>query len=73
MKPMVLADDHALAASVATEAGNLLVEMRERLFVQGAGSRTVGDVGDREAHRLIVERLSESPTRRRRAVRRGSR
>ncbi|MDE0134341.1 MAG: 3'(2'),5'-bisphosphate nucleotidase CysQ [Acidimicrobiaceae bacterium] len=56
---MALPDDHTLAASVATETGVLLVEVRERLFSSGAGTWEVRDTGDLEAHRHIVNRLSE--------------
>lgn len=56
---MAQPDDHALAASVATETGTLLVEVRERLFSSGAGTWEVRDTGDSEAHRHIVNRLSE--------------
>ena len=52
--------DHALAASVATEAGAMLVEIRERMFEDGAGTWEVRDTGDMEAHRLIMNRLSEA-------------
>ncbi len=52
--------DHALAASVASETGDLLVATRERLFAAGASTWEVRDTGDAEAHRLIVERLSEA-------------
>lgn len=52
--------DHALAASVATETGALLVETRDRLFNSGADTWEVRDTGDIEAHRFIMERLSEA-------------
>lgn len=51
--------DHALAANVATEAGTLLVELRERLFASGAGTWEVRDTGDAQAHRFIMDRLSD--------------
>jgi len=56
---MALPDDHALAASVATETGVLLVEVRERLFSSGASTWELRDTGDLEAHRHIVNRLAE--------------
>ena len=56
---MADSSDHALAASVATEAGAMLVQIRERMFESGAGTWEVRDTGDMEAHRLIMERLSE--------------
>ncbi|WP_419553887.1 3'(2'),5'-bisphosphate nucleotidase CysQ [Candidatus Poriferisodalis sp.] len=57
---MAQSADHTLAASVATETGTLLVEIRERLFSSGAGTWEVRDTGDNEAHRLIVNRLSQA-------------
>lgn len=57
---MAQPDDHALAATVATETGALLVEVRERLFNSGAGTWEVRDTGDSEAHRHIVKRLTEA-------------
>ncbi len=57
---MAQPDDHVLAASVATETGALLVEVRERLFSSGAGTWEVRDTGDSEAHRHIVNRLAEA-------------
>ncbi len=57
---MAQPDDHALAASVATETGALLVEVRDRLFSSGAGTWEVRDTGDSEAHRHIVKRLAEA-------------
>ena len=57
---MAQPDDHALAASVATETGALLMEVRERLFGSGAGTWEVRDTGDSEAHRHIVKRLAEA-------------
>ena len=38
--------DHAISARIATDAGKLLVDIRERLFAQGADSWTVKDSGD---------------------------
>ena len=52
-------EDHAIAARIATQAGELLVDLRERLFAQGADSWTVKDTGDLEAHRFIVRTLQE--------------
>ncbi len=57
---MAQPDDHALAESVATETGALLVEVRDRLFSSGAGTWEVRDTGDSEAHRHIVKRLAEA-------------
>ena len=52
-------EDHAIAARIATQAGELLVDLRELLFAQGADSWTVKDTGDLEAHRFIVRALQE--------------
>ncbi|WP_420439057.1 3'(2'),5'-bisphosphate nucleotidase CysQ [Candidatus Poriferisodalis sp.] len=57
---MAQPDDHALAASVATETGALLVEVRDRLFSSGAGTWEVRDTGDSEAHQHIVKRLAKA-------------
>ncbi len=53
-----MADDHAIAASVARAAGELLVELRGRLLAAGTSGRELGQEGDRRAHALIVERLT---------------
>jgi len=55
--PPVPSADHALAAQLATEAGELLVALRER--VGGAQPWALGDAGDAAAHRLLVERFAE--------------
>jgi len=49
--------DHALAARVATEAGELLLALRAELESAGTWPADVGDAGDRQAHHLIVDRL----------------
>jgi len=51
--------DHAISARIATDAGRLLLDIRERLFSQGADSWTVKDTGDLEAHRFIMSALRE--------------
>lgn len=55
--PIASADDHALAARLADEAGELLLRLREQL--QYEGSATLKREGDRQAHELIVRRLAE--------------
>jgi 3'(2'), 5'-bisphosphate nucleotidase len=50
-------DDHALAAQLATEAGELLVELRAK--AETLASWRLGDLGDWEAHRLLVGRLAD--------------
>jgi 3'(2'), 5'-bisphosphate nucleotidase len=52
------AADHAVAADVATAAGQLLLKVRDDLA--GAPGYHVGDEGDRLAHDLIVEMLHEA-------------
>jgi 3'(2'), 5'-bisphosphate nucleotidase len=52
-------EDHAIAARIATQAGELLVDLREKLFAQGADSWTVKDTGDLEAHRFIDRALRD--------------
>lgn len=51
-------DDHAAAAQIATEAGELLLDVRDRLFTMGADTWTVRDTGDMEAHHFIFDELS---------------
>ncbi|QYG92597.1 3'(2'),5'-bisphosphate nucleotidase CysQ [Iamia sp. SCSIO 61187] len=55
--PIASADDHALAARLAEEAGELLLRLREEL--QYEGSATLKREGDRRAHDLLVRRLAE--------------
>jgi 3'(2'), 5'-bisphosphate nucleotidase len=52
------ADDHRLAIGVATDAGELLVELRARLVAEGAEAQVLKDTGDRRAHHLIVDALA---------------
>lgn len=50
-------DDHHLAGRLATEAGELLVRVRDRLVAEGAPPWHVMDEGDAAGHRYLVERL----------------
>ncbi len=52
-------DDHALAAELATEAGRILVELRDRMFAAGALPWQVMDAGDLAGHRYLVTNLAE--------------
>jgi 3'(2'), 5'-bisphosphate nucleotidase len=52
---MSLDDDHALAAWLATTAGERLLEVRE----SGLAGRELKDAGDRAAHDLLSELLAE--------------
>ena len=61
--PPVSADDHALAAALATEAGELLVALRARAVADvGPGAsvdgKAVGRAGDAAAHELLMTRLA---------------
>jgi 3'(2'), 5'-bisphosphate nucleotidase len=51
----VPADDHTLAAWTATEAGNLLLQVRE----QGLEGRELKDAGDLAAHELLMRLLAQ--------------
>lgn len=52
--------DHLEAARIASEAGELLVETRERLFRLSVDPQTIKDEGDRRAHEFIMEQLRAS-------------
>ena len=52
-----LMDDHRLASQLATEAGELLVELRARLHAEHAPPAVLKDEGDRQAHELLMARL----------------
>jgi 3'(2'), 5'-bisphosphate nucleotidase len=49
--------DHALAISAATQAGELLVRLRDELFSTGQHPSLMGDIGDRQAHLFLLELL----------------
>ncbi|HLT69782.1 MAG TPA: 3'(2'),5'-bisphosphate nucleotidase CysQ [Acidimicrobiales bacterium] len=54
-------DDHTLAARLATQAGELLVGLRDRAARDGGPTgRALGREGDRLAHELLVTALSEA-------------
>ena len=48
--------DQQLAVDLATDAGRLLVELRS----SGPTGRTLGDIGDRRANDLLLERLADA-------------
>jgi 3'(2'), 5'-bisphosphate nucleotidase len=54
-EPALDADDHAVAAWAATEAGRLLLEVRG----QGLEGRALKDAGDQSAHDLLMRLLAE--------------
>jgi 3'(2'), 5'-bisphosphate nucleotidase len=58
--PPAPADDHVLAARLATEAGELLVGLRARLSADGVDGRPLGAEGDRAAHELLMNRLGSA-------------
>ena len=64
-------DDHALAGRLATEAGELLVELRADAFAAGAHPWQVMDEGDMRAHHFLVQALHEARPRRRHPLRGG--
>lgn len=51
-------EDHALAAQLAAEAGRLLVDLRARLHADDTPPAVLKAEGDRQAHELLMERLS---------------
>jgi 3'(2'), 5'-bisphosphate nucleotidase len=51
--------DHALAAQLATDAGKLLVELRDRVAGRGLPSRAIGREGDAASHAFLMKRLGE--------------
>lgn len=54
-----LPDDHAVAALLAREAGDLLLDLRERATAEGLSGKKLGREGDAAAHRLLIDRLTE--------------
>ncbi|MEM9566524.1 MAG: inositol monophosphatase family protein [Actinomycetota bacterium] len=52
-------DDHRLAASLAAEAGELLVGLRQRARLLDWTPWQLEDQGDMEAHHLLLDRLRE--------------
>ncbi|GLW07290.1 3'(2'),5'-bisphosphate nucleotidase CysQ [Microtetraspora sp. NBRC 13810] len=53
---MTIRDDHTVAADLATQAGERLLELRERAGF--ADARALRDGGDKAAHRFLTESLS---------------
>ena len=53
--PEASEDDHALAAWLATVAGDLLLRVRG----SGADGKELKDAGDRAAHELLMQLLAE--------------
>ena len=57
--PVIGTDDHVIAARLAAEAGDMLVDLRARLTGDGVDGKALGAEGDRAAHELLVRRLGE--------------
>ena len=51
-------EDHEVAGLLAGEAGDLLLEIRNRAMAEGWSPNRLREVGDRQAHRLLADRLS---------------
>ncbi|MCX7620112.1 MAG: hypothetical protein N2037_04620, partial [Acidimicrobiales bacterium] len=51
--------DHQLAASIASGAGELLVDLRLRRVAEHADASSLKTEGDRLSHEFIMERLEE--------------
>jgi 3'(2'), 5'-bisphosphate nucleotidase len=60
--PDVTSDDHTLAAELATAAGRLLVDLRDRSVAGGGDvdAKSLGREGDRRAHELIMAGLADA-------------
>lgn len=56
--PAVTLDDHALARSLATRAGQVLLRVRAQLTAEGADQRTLKDAGDLAAQRELAALLA---------------
>ncbi|MBX7068021.1 MAG: 3'(2'),5'-bisphosphate nucleotidase CysQ [Microthrixaceae bacterium] len=52
-------DDHHVARQLATEAGTLLIQLRDQLTASGATPADLKAEGDRRANTWIMERLAE--------------
>ncbi len=58
----LLDQDHSLAARLATEAGELLVQLRRELFAKNSPQYVVKAAGDQIANRFLIDALrSERP------------
>jgi len=53
-------EDHQLAATLAEEAGKLLVELREKLHAEGAPGAVIKSEGDQRSHEFLMDRLAET-------------
>jgi 3'(2'), 5'-bisphosphate nucleotidase len=57
VSPLATPADHALAVSAASQAGHLLVQLREELFASGQHPSLMGDIGDQQAHVFLLDLL----------------
>jgi 3'(2'), 5'-bisphosphate nucleotidase len=57
---MATADDHALARTLAEEAGRLLLDLRARLVAEGASPEELRAEGDLRSHELLMARLADA-------------
>jgi len=55
---MATPDDHVLAEALATQAGELLLEVRDRLVSEDAEAEDLRKQGDRLAHAFLMESLA---------------
>ncbi|MDP7549912.1 MAG: 3'(2'),5'-bisphosphate nucleotidase CysQ [Acidimicrobiales bacterium] len=55
---MATPDDHVLAEALATQAGELLLEVRDRLVSEDAEAEDLRKQGDRQAHAFLMESLA---------------
>jgi len=53
-------EDHQLAATLAEEAGKLLLELRSRLHADGAPGAVIKAEGDKQSHEYLMARLAET-------------
>jgi len=56
---MATPDDHVLAEALATQAGELLLEVRDRLVSEGAEAGDLREQGDRQAHAFLMGSLAK--------------
>ena len=54
---MTAPDDHAVARSLAEDAGRLLLQLREQMTADGSPDFAIKDAGDLQSHRFLMEAL----------------
>ena len=55
-----MTDDHELAAGLASDAGALLVDLRDGLLQRDTDPREIRDLGDARAQELLAARLADA-------------